>query len=322
MDSAILITAISNPNSGLNKRGQFQRFCDVVAAYPQVQHEVTRAESDMDGVLEACQSAAVPVIIINGGDGTLHKVLSFLSRSAAQGYAPKLAVVRAGTTNMTFGDIGFNAGLNELFNDLLAYVSGEKNKVKECSRPILRMRIPAENREVCGMFFGAGAVYSGILYCRQNIHSRGIAGELGPTLAVLRYLLDWVTRGKLIQSAMAEVHHGQQLIAKDEFSVILASTLERLIGGIYPFWGKAQSENELALTLIKVNSKKSVLASLRILWGRAPRVNDQGYISLKLATVRLMIAGGFTLDGELFGGEDKTSEVWLDANTTAYFLTR
>ena len=151
MDAAISITAISNPNSGLNKRGQFRRFCEVVESYPQVQHEVTSVESDMDHVLETCKHAETPVIVINGGDGTLHKVLSFLSRSAAQGYMPKLAMVRAGTTNMTFGDIGFKGDLDELFKDLLAYVSGQKKKIKECSRPILRMRIPAENKEICGM---------------------------------------------------------------------------------------------------------------------------------------------------------------------------
>ena len=322
MDAAISITAISNPNSGLNKRGQFRRFCEVVESYPQVQHEVTSVESDMDHVLEACQHAETPVIVINGGDGTLHKVLSFLSRSAAQGYMPKLAMVRAGTTNMTFGDIGFKGDLDELFKDLLAYVSGQKNKIKECSRPILRMRIPAENKEICGMFFGAGAVYSGILYCRQNIHSRGITGEFGPTLAVLRYLLDWMTCGKLIQSAIGQVQVDEQSVIKGEFTIILASTLQRLIGGIYPFWGSNRSNNELALTLIKSNSKKSLLSSLRILCGRVPRRNDDGYVSLKAKAVRLMIRGGFTLDGELFGGEDKDSEVFLDANAIVHFLTR
>ena len=322
MDAAISITAISNPNSGLNKRGQFRRFCEVVELYPQVQHEVTSVESDMDHVLEACQRAAIPVIVVNGGDGTLHKVLSFLSRSAAQGYMPKLAIIRAGTTNMTFGDIGLKGDLAELFKDLLAYVSGQKNKVRECSRPILRMRIPAENKEVCGMFFGAGAVYSGILYCRQNIHTRGIAGEFGPTLAVLRYLLDWITRGKLIQSAVGQAQIDEQSVIEGEFTVILASTLQRLIGGIYPFWGDSKFNNELALTLIKSNSKKSLLSSLRILRGRAPFRNDDGYMSVKAKAVRLMIRGGFTLDGELFGGEDKDSEVFLDANAMAHFLTR
>lgn len=322
MDAAISITAISNPNSGLNKRGQFRRFCEVVDLYPQVQHEVTSAESDMDHVLEACQRAATPVIVVNGGDGTLHKVLSFLSRSAVQGYAPKLAMVRAGTTNMTFGDIGLNGDLTDLFKDLLAYVAGEKNKIRECSRPILRMRIPAENKEVCGMFFGAGAVYSGILYCRQNIHSHGIVGELGPTLAVLRYLLDWMTRGKLIQSAVGQAQIDEQVIVEGEFTVILASTLQRLIGGIYPFWGEGRFNNELALTLIKSNSKKSLLSSLRILRGRAPGGHDDGYISVKAKAVRLMIKGGFTLDGELFGNEDNESEVLLDANAMAHFLSR
>jgi len=322
MNAAISITAISNPNSGLNKRGQFRRFCDVVESYSQIQHEVTSAESDMDHVLEACQSAAIPVIVVNGGDGTLHKVLSFLSQSAAQGYAPKLAVMRAGTTNMTFGDIGLKGDLDQLFKDLLAYVSGGKNKVKECSRPILRMRIPAENKEVCGMFFGAGAVYSGILYCRQNIHSYGITGEFGPTLAVLRYLLDWMTRGKLIQSAVGQVHIKDQSAVNGEFTVILASTLQRLLGGVYPFWGEGRFKNELALTLIKSNSKKSFISSLQILRGRVPCGKDDGYISVKTKAVRLMIKGGFTLDGELFGSQDKESEVFLDADAMAHFLIR
>ena len=53
-----------------------------------------------------------------------------------------------------------------------------------------------------------------------------------------------------------------------------------------------------------------------------PRRNDDGYVSLKAKAVRLMIRGGFTLDGELFGGEDKDSEVFLDANAIVHFLTR
>ena len=51
------------------------------------------------------------------------------------------------------------------------------------------------------MFFGAGAIYSGILYCRQKLHTKGIRGEVGPSIAMVWFLLDWLTLNRLTNPA-------------------------------------------------------------------------------------------------------------------------
>lgn len=317
------IVTISNPRSGRNKRGGFNKFNHALKNYPFIRHIVTSSELDLIPALEQCKQGACEVIIVNGGDGTLLQILTYLKQSENIGFKPNLLLLQAGTTSMAYGDVGCKAKLNIIFDEVIKYIDGNSKKIIATKREVLRMSLPEKSQTVCGMFFGAGAIYNGILYCRQNLHTKGMRGELGPSMAMIRYIFDWLTVNNMTTSTHAQVRYDQKESIEGDYTVITATSLHRLLMGVYPFWGEKNSDAYLALTLIKRNAPRAMRAFIKILLGKSPGVEPQEnyYRSVCVSKVMLSINDGFTLDGELFGEAGRQTKVELDSAGEVIFLT-
>lgn len=316
------IVAISNPRSGRNKRGGFEQFNKTLNNYPEINHVVTQHQNDLVAVLEACKENKTQILIVNGGDGTLLHVLTYLKKKQNLCYSPYLVLLQAGTTSMAFGDVGCKGSLSNVIKRIVGYSNGESGCLHKTTRAVLQMTLPSENKTVCGMFFGAGVIYSGILYCRKNLHTKGMRGELGPSMAMILYLFDWLTVNKLATSTHANIEIDQSKTVSGDFTIIAATTLNRLLMGVYPFWGYPLSKDYFSLSLIKRNAPKSAKAFLRILRGKQPSVERQAdyYRSECPSTSIIEVDDGFTLDGELFGEQGKVTKVMLQSAGNVIFL--
>ena len=317
------VVAISNPRSGKNKRGGFEAFEKVLKKYSEIKHVVINHEHSLLNALDICKQQHAKILIINGGDGTLLHVLTYLKKVENQSYTPYLVLLRAGTTSMTFGDVGCKGRLNDVIEKVVMYSQGRTNCLKETPASVLEMTLPDEGVTVCGMFFGAGAIYNGILYCRQKIHTKGVRGEVGPSMAMIRYIFDWLTSNKMTTSTQASVSIEQAPAINGDFAIITATTLNRLLMGVYPYWGQRKSEANISLTLIKKNAPKATKAFIKILRGKDPAVEAQvdNYRSLCPTKTTLILDDGFTLDGELFGAPGKSTKVELQSAGSVIFLT-
>ena len=322
-NSGSVVIAISNPRSGKNKRGGFEEFDQAIQKFPSIRHVISSHKNEIISALNSAKHNNTKIIIINGGDGTLQIVLTFLKQEENMNFQPELVLLKAGTTSMGFGDVGYKGNIGTVLAAIDSYAFGEKVKISRQSRQVLRMTLPQEGKSVCGMFFGAGAIYSGILYCRQNLHTKGVRGELGPTMAMFRFLIDWLTVKKLTASASASIHANKHQPFSGDFNIITATSLERLLVGIYPFWGQNKTTDTFALSLIKHGAPKPIKAALRILRGCSPTVEEQAnyYRSYYVSKVSLEIDNGFTLDGELFGEQGKSMQVILESAGCVTFLT-
>jgi hypothetical protein len=317
------IVAISNPRSGKNKRGGFERFEKTLKNYPAIKHVVTSHENNLLDALDVCKQQRTKILIVNGGDGTLLQVLTYLKKQSNQMYTPGLVLLQAGTTSMAFGDLGCKGRLKDVFEHVIEYSRGNRNSLNETSTPVLQMTLPEKNITVCGMFFGAGAIYNGILYCRQNIHTKGMRGEIGPSMAMIRYIFDWLTSNKMATSTRASIEIDQAPMLTGDFTIITATTLNRLLMGVYPFWGRGGSNDNISLTLIKKNAPKAAKAFMKILRGKDPLVETDTdyYRSVCPAKTTLIIHDGFTLDGELFGESGAPTKVELQSAGNVTFLS-
>ena len=315
--------AISNLHSGKNKRGGLEKVNQVIQKFPCIRHVICADKNEMISALKTAKQDGTKVIIINGGDGTLQIILTFLKQEENVNYQPELVLLNAGTTSMGYQDVGYKDKINKVLAAVNSYVDEGAVEMNKQTRQVLRMTLPQEGKSVCGVFFGAGAIYSGILYCRQNLHTKGIRGELGPTMAMVRFLFDWFTVKKLTTYASANIQVDQTRALSGEFNIITATSLERLLAGVYPFWGQNKSSTTFALTLVENDAPKPIRAALRILRGLAPEVEERvnSYSSYHASEVLLDINNGFTLDGELFGEQGKTSQVKIEPAGLVTFLT-
>ena len=316
------IAALSNPLSGKNKRGGFEKFEQAIVKFPQILHVAASNPDKIEVALQQFAQENIQIIILNGGDGTLQTVLTYLKHKQDGEFNPTLLLLQAGTTSMVFGDVGCKGKLESILGKVIQYVDGEHQQLTKIQRPVLRMRLVKSKKTICGMFFGAGAIYSGILYCRQRLHTKGIRGELGPSIAMLWFLLDWITVNKLTVPAKARIRVNNESSMSGEFSIIIATTLNRLLMGAYPFWATECKDKTAAFSFIRCNPPHTFKAFVRILRGRSPDVEQKAnyYQSYYSNTVKLEIENGFTLDGELFGEQGIVSEICLDTVGTISFL--
>ena len=317
------IVAISNPRSGRNKRGGFEKFTRAVNKFSEISHIVTANEYELADALQQCKNQNSQIIIVNGGDGTLLQILTYLKYECQDKYAPLLVLLQSGTTSMAYGDVGCKGNHENVLYRAVNYAKGNKRCLRNTPRQVLQMTLPNSGKVICGMFFGAGVIYNGILYCRQKMHTKGIRGEIGPSMTMIRYLLDWITVNKLTTSSHANIKIHDRKSASGEFTIITATTLHRLLAGVFPFWGSSASQNYFSFTLIKKNAPRAFTTFIKILTKKTASLDKQSdyYQSECPEKVILDIKDGFTLDGELFGKEGESTKVILETAGEVNFLT-
>ena len=104
------IGLLSNPNSGRNRK-QLQAIERIVANHPRVHHYPTPGPDDLPVAMAALANQSVEVLAINGGDGTVARVLTHLLEHSPFERLPLIALLPGGTTNMSASDVGLRGNL-------------------------------------------------------------------------------------------------------------------------------------------------------------------------------------------------------------------
>src|SRR5262249_44437704 len=261
------------------------------------------------------------LLIGNGGDGTVQAVLTELFGGPSREYFPLLAVLPGGTTNMVAADIGDPMRALPALHHLLSQIRSGQLRGAVVTRPVMRAEVAPSRAPVFSMFFGTGAIYHGIRFCRQYVATLGLRGELGPGVALAVFL------GKIALghggSMFPPLHmsgwlDGQPL-PEAEYLGALVSTVSRQFLGLRPFWGgEAAPLKYSALSYAPRHLLRAVPAVMRGKVNRYVRP-ENGYTSHNAHELRLHLDCGFTLDGELFA-PPKGAPVILSSGYSAHFL--
>ncbi len=313
------IGVVINPLSGgnLNGLGDIRRIID---DHPQVVHSDAQTPQDVLAALRDFARQEVNLLAVNGGDGTVQAVLTALFHHQPFETQPLLAVMQSGTTSMTARDVGFSGSrlrsLKKLFNWA---VTGTGN-ARVIDRPVLQVQAPGHQTRY-GMFFGASAIYQGIQYFHRKLNTKGLGGEIGPGLTILRFLWSAARRGSdFIPSVPVSVAMDDNPPQQFDSFVILVSTLERLFLGLYPYWGS--ESGPLHYTAVRAHPRHLLRALPSLLRGRsgAHGTPENGFYSHNAHEIKLNLAGGFTLDGQLYVPENQQEPTVVRYGGTATFL--
>jgi hypothetical protein len=189
-------------------------------------------------------------------------------------------------------------------------------------RAVMRMDLGSDAESVFGMFFGAGAIYHGIRFCRQYIHTLGLRGEAGPGLALAVFLSKVVLgHGGDLFPALRVSGTVDGRDRRGAYFGMMVSTLKRLFLGLNPFWG--EGDGDLRLTTLRYSPTHVLGAILPFMRG-VPNKNlrpEFGYESSNVDELMLHLDSGFTLDGELFSTLPGEAVV-LRGGHSAFFLRR
>lgn len=275
----------------------------LLASRPEIVHVETRDGSHVPEALAHFEREGVGLLVVNGGDGTVQRVLTELLGARRTGpWLPRIAPIRGGRTNMTASDLGARRnpirGLAEVLDAARAGLLDQR----AVERPVLRVELGPDGGVHYGTFCGIGMLYQAVQLPTQYLPRNRAQGLFGAG-AVLATLVARAAAGRLGGVLTAE----KIQLAMDgeppehrELRLVMATTAERLFLGIRPFWGR--ESGSVRLTTIAADAKGLARAAVGILRGRPPVwVSPEfGYLSRNCDEVIFRVDCGVTIDGELF----------------------
>ncbi len=298
------IGLISNPTSQRNRRG----LDEVEAATERARdlvHVVADGAQSLGQILTELARREVGLLVVNGGDGTVQRVLTELLETRPFEHLPPVAILARGMANMTAGDVGLRGrparALPRLFeaaqsNDLASLVE---------HRHVLRVEnIRGQPPQRC-VFFGAAAISDAIEFCCNRVYTLGLRGNLGMGLTLggflLRGLFGHDGKGPIRGRDIAITVDGRPL-SRARRLLVLATTLDRLVLGSRPFWG--ERSRRIRFTSIAHPPVRLIRSAPKVLYGwRRATLPADTYISGGAERLTFGLDSAFTLDGEMFEPE-------------------
>jgi hypothetical protein len=294
------IGVLHNPLSGANlaTAASMRRLFE---AHPDI---ACREASDPASIADALREMAehgVNAVAISGGDGTVHAVLNTLFARNPFPRLPLLALLRGGTANMTARDVGMQGRQDRALRSLIDCASRGGDGLTVIERPVMRIE-PGSGREALhGMFFGAAAIAQGIEYCRRELHTLGLRGEIGPAVTLARFIVA-MARGEraIVAPVPITVAFDDGPSSSFECEIVFVTTLERLVLGLRPYWGREVAP--LHYASVRARPRHWVRALPGLLRGRPNRylTPANGYDSHNARRLLLGLDSHFFIDGEIF----------------------
>jgi diacylglycerol kinase (ATP) len=293
------IGLISNPRSQRNRRG-LDEIGAVVAGAPDVIHFAIDARQELYDVLAEFARREVGVVLINGGDGTVQRVLTRLFEASSFECMPYLAILPRGMANTTAADVGVRGKAAAALSRLMAASRDGALGDYVVERPILRIENVQGGAPQRGMMFGAGAIPDAIELCRRQVYARGLKGNLGMGVTLAGLLLgsvlgrggNGVLRGHDIELAL-----DGGVEKRADRLLVLATTLHRLILGSRPFWN--HDGQPIRFTSIAYPPEHLLRSAPKVLYGwRREALRSEVYHSQGAWRIAIRLDEPFTVDGE------------------------
>ncbi len=279
---------------------EVRRIIHLLKDYPDVAHIETTSVRSVPEALASLARQDVELLVVNGGDGTLQYTLTQMLTTEDFPNIPMVAPLRGGRTNMSALDIGAHRNPVKGLQALLEDVKAGRIEDRLVDRPLLRVETLRDRGIHYGFFFGAGLIHRAIDLTHKVFPQGRTQGSFGAGLVTLGLILRAIARrrdGVLIPDK-AQIMLDGELIEGGEFTLIIASSLQRLFLKINPFWGEEKAP--VRFTAMASSSKRTALAAPGILRGKPPAFvkSETGYTSRNVKEVELRIDAGFTVDGE------------------------
>lgn len=254
-------------------------------------------------------ATAYELLIVQGGDGTLQRVMTELRTKLPLRALPPIAVLPAGSTNMSASDINQHRRFRDCIATLRKLLAGAA-PTRHGPAPQLRkggstffrrasgdrpcpavearpmVQVAGADATRLAWFFGIGALCSGIEYWNAERARGRLAGNLRTAWSGLREFRRDGRRQRI--SLNGETHN---------LFAMIATTLNRLLFGCRPFWN---ADGGLHNTWVSAEAKGLLRRSFRLLRGDATLGELPGYRSGDVTELGFELDGPYTLDGELF----------------------
>ncbi len=315
------VGVLSNPLSGGNRRGGMEGIRRLLLDHPGSPHREVRTAEEVWAALADFARNQVNLVVVNSGDGTIQAALTALSLHRAFTTPPLLALLRGGTTNMTHQDLGLRGTRVDALRRLMNWVHHGDGEALVRRRSILKVQTPTCPHPLFGLFFGAACIFKGIRFFHSRVHRMGLSGDPAHLLILARFL--WALARQedaLVAPVTAAIRTDRAGVVSKDLLMLVITTLDRLILGLRPFWGRGPGP--LRLTAVSARPRRLLQALPALIHGRgtASATPENGYLSCTAGEIRLEMDGGFAIDGELFSADSRLGPVLIQDGGLVNFL--
>jgi diacylglycerol kinase (ATP) len=274
----------------------------MLAEFPEAAHQSFRHINEMPQAVAALARSGVDHLVINGGDGTTQAVLGELLERSPFSVAPRVTLIGGGMTNVIAHDVGVpNAPIDALRRVLTRAGKGDAGEVLR--RTTIAVKCSGRARTDYGFLAGAVGFYQGTRLTRRDMHRVGLRQSLATKAGIVWSVVRLLLHGEGERSGL----HGERVAIglnggpprEAPYLFILATTLERLLPGVMPFWG--HDHGAIKLTTIASPAPRFGRAAIPVVRGRPrPWMHQAGYASTRADHISLRLTSPIVVDGEVF----------------------
>jgi hypothetical protein len=294
------IALVINPRSHANKADP-DRMATVLLRHPEISWAAPETSAALHAALRAFASDKVDLVVISGGDGTVRDVLSALADSDFAS-PPDLAILSAGNTNLAGRVLGSPGNGVDALDRLIDAIAQGRTRRRTC--PVLKVSWIGEPKRppVYGFLFGAAAFTEAKRIAAETVQRRGIHHGLAVAVTLM------ATSVKAVFGRSRALSKGTRMAVSIDATpaadaarfLVLATTLDRLMLGLWPFWGRGRG----GIRWLDIDAPAPWLGAA--LWAvllRRPGkwMTRRGYRSGRADRLRILMDQPFILDGETFG---------------------
>lgn len=297
------IALIRNPTSRLNKNesADFSEFASDWLGY---RYCVPDTIEQLNNMLAQYASEHIECIIVDGGDGTISQVMTSIYHAFSPEKFPKLVILPSGNTNLIAKDIGFGVRGLEALQRIKILSERERliNSVQH--RHALKIEwLDSSRPAVLGMFSGTAAFTRAINIAHDPTILKNFAHDWAVGVTIIFALLKLFspqTRDLWLKGEPCQIQYDQQEISQENSFLFLATTLQSLSSGMWPFWGGEHSDQRLHYLNVKSYPSKLISACISLLRGKAPLWlrNHSSYQSGIAQRIVMKIQQEIIIDGE------------------------
>ena len=287
------IVAIVNPHSGKNKRNPqiIERFRQILGTQGVLFSPSSIEEMNLY-LLRALRQTNVEILCINGGDGTIHKVITILFQILGDNPWPKIVILKGGTMNNIARNIGIPLFKNAhtLLQEIVEYDSYTTIK----KHPLI------VDETYAGFIYGT----SGISAYLEEYYDGGNPSVWKAAMIAIRSMLSAVINGEYVNKIFASRPIRLQVDGqkgKENHSTNMGiSTVSDLGFYLRPFYATLERP-DIAHVITMNCSPLYLLFALPNMWMARP--TNKSYIEdMSGQEIDLHFEGeqSFTLDGDLY----------------------
>ncbi len=241
----------------------------------------------LDAIVE--QGTKAGWVIIEGGDGTAHGIISaFFNRLSDLSAMPKFTLLPGGMTNQ----VAKNVGLKRLSAKSLSLLFTADNTVTKT--PIIKVSSQGHTDKY-GFLLSTGGVPMVTRYTKEKLHSRGIGGSSAVVGGIIRGITGG--GGDVLQpTEIALDIDTKQHIGGAHLGTIV-TTLPSLLLGLDPFWGSGNGP--LRISHVNAAARRLPANVLGLWMGRKSKDRSaDGLQSWTAQNLTYDYSGPVMLDGE------------------------